>query len=125
MRKIFRYLGLGGSGSWRNRVQLVAGVGTQPEGSSLTCLPTGGDCTRDSFLFSHLLYKGELNELVEHCIVVKGTWAVSVCTLVSINVLRISSSHVYHIVMSILATSDSLRTFLTIHSFDSFFVTVI
>lgn len=27
MRKIFRYMGLGGSGSWRNRVQLVAGWG--------------------------------------------------------------------------------------------------
>lgn len=56
---------------------------------------------------------------------VKGTWAFSVCTLVSINVLRISSSYVYHIVMPTLATSDSLRTFLIIHLFDSSFVTVI
>lgn len=87
-------------------------MGTQPEGSSLTCLPAGGDCSRDSFLFSPLLWKGELNELVEHCIVVKGTWAFSVCPLVSINVLGISSSYVHHILMPILATSDSLRRFL-------------
>lgn len=110
MRRMFRYMGLDGSGSWRDRVPWVVRVGTQPEGSCLTGLPTGGDCSRDSFLFSPFLWKGELNELVQHCIVVKENWAFSVCTLFPINVLRISSSYVYHIVMPILDTSELLNS---------------
>lgn len=53
MEKDIQVHGVGSwSGSWRDRVQRVV----QPGGSSLTCLPAGGDCTTvHCFIFNNAL----------------------------------------------------------------------